>query len=102
MTPPARRITGDVDGDFHNHVRIDERDIQDVTAAPPCGFSVKFSMLTCKGPPVSSIDDRAAVFDRTRLLAERVGPGLRPPETLPFHYSVILYSGTRYHVVLAG
>ncbi len=35
--PPADRVTGDVNRDFHHQLRIDERDLQDVTAAPPRG-----------------------------------------------------------------
>ncbi len=72
MPSPASSILGDVHGDLHHQLRVDERDVRSVAAAPPDGFSVKFSMLTRNGTPVSSTDDRAAAFDGTRSLAERV------------------------------
>jgi hypothetical protein len=91
---------GVADGDWRQGLLATPDTLGDGDLAEFC--SVSFSMLTCNGPPVSSTDDRAAAFDGTRALAERSVPGLRPPETLPFHYSVIPYSGTRYHVVPAG
>jgi hypothetical protein len=101
VPPAAAGVAGDVGADLADQVGLRERDGQGLSGAPPGGFSVEFSMLTGKSPPAGSTDDRAAAFDGTRLFAERVGPGLRAPETSPFRYSVIPYSGTRYHAVPA-
>ncbi|MGW0817620.1 hypothetical protein ACWD00_31065 [Streptomyces viridiviolaceus] len=35
VTPPAGPIAGDVHRHLHHHLRLDERDVQDVTRTPP-------------------------------------------------------------------
>ncbi|WP_369180984.1 hypothetical protein [Streptomyces mutabilis] len=35
VAPPAGPVAGDVHSDLHHQLRVDERDLKDVTAAPP-------------------------------------------------------------------
>jgi hypothetical protein len=37
VAPPAGGVAGDVHGDLHHQLRVDERDVRDVAAAPPSG-----------------------------------------------------------------
>jgi hypothetical protein len=37
VAPPTGGVTGDVDADFHHHLRFHERDVQRLAPAPPGG-----------------------------------------------------------------